>query len=472
MSVIIGENTYTSGVSNVVDDFIEVSQTANCDGYDLTDFESQYIQIDEFEVRMNYTSNGQNHTATIDFDLDLIVGKGYRVEVTDIIRETALGTSVPITGYVAISKDKSFWVESDAYEFKSNATIGNVFIEDQFTGEETPTLLTAKIKVYKLSQYRVEYTDCDGAKGIIEIENEIEPQTLDYVESPNAGGIFPIDPNYSDKFSTILINPTTSPQCTSSKLVQYTPFETSSYNNGFDFFYSLGNIGFFDIKIEGIGGYCELEVFNGAGVSRGIITSTSPPQNGIERFNATSSPSQNNQYWKIVVNTAGANCDPLTTTPTKLVMDLISQSPQNTDGSVLECCPCNEIDFCGSDFVEIEFTNNCGETIKLAIKGKLQGGLYKIQGDAFSTYAGQRIRPITNIEAQYTLIIFQYSDAFFLALQDIIANNLTIKIGAFEYYFETADIAPTWDNLSEYGFASITLIRKDTIKKIRRNCCS
>jgi hypothetical protein len=377
---------------------------------------------------------------------------------------------LPITGYVAISKDKSFWIESDTYEFKSNASIGNVFIQDEFTSEQAPRQLSAKIKVYKLSEHRIEYVDCNGAKGVLEVENEIEEQILDYVDSPNGSPATP-PANYSDKLSTYLINPTSSVRCTSSKLVQYIPFETSSYNNGFDFFYSLGSIGFLDIKIEGIGGYCELEVFNGAGVSRGTITSTTPPQNGIERFNATSTPSENNQYWKLVVNTAGANCDPFSGTPTKLVMDLIFGSSTNTDGSTLECCPCQS-DFCGADFVNIEFINNCGETIKLAIKGKLQGGIYKIQGDAFSTYAGQRIRPITNIEAQYTLIIFQYSDAFFLALQDIIANNLTIKIGAFEYYFETADIAPTWDNMSEYGFASITLIRKDTIKKIRRNCCN
>jgi hypothetical protein len=469
MSVLINGETYTSGVSNVVDDFIEVSQTANCDGYDLTDFESQYIQVDEFEFKVPYVTSFGRNVATIDFDLDLIIGKGYKVEVTDIVRDTG-GSLVPISGYVAISKDKSFWVESDAYEFKSNATIGNVFIQDSTTDEVAPLDLTAKIKVYKLSQYRVEYTDCNGAKGIIEIENEIEPQTLDYVDAPNGSPATP-SANYSDKIGVILINPTTSPQCTSSKLVQYTPFESTSYNSGFDFYYNWANLAstaFLDIKIEGIDGYCELEIFNNSGASVALYNATPSPQTGTERFQFNGAEG----YYKIVVNTAGANCDPLTTTPTKLVMDLISQSPQNTDGSVLECCPCNEIDFCGSDFVEIEFINNCGETIKLAIKGKLQGGLYKIQGDAFSTYAGQRIRPITNIEAQYTLIIFQYSDAFFLALQDIIANNLTMKIGAFEYYFETADIAPTWDNLSEYGFASITLIRKDTIKKIRRNCCN
>jgi hypothetical protein len=466
MSIIINNNEYVSGVSNVEDDFIETTETSNCDGYDLTDFESQYIQVDEFEVKTGYVSNAGTHTATIDIDLDLIVGKGYKIEVVEIVRERPPLIPLPLTGYVAISKDKSFWVESDTYEFKSNANIGNVFIQDVFTSEQTPKQLSAKIKVYKLSEHRIEYVDCDGAKGVLEIENEIEEQTLDYVDSPRGLSATP-PANYSDKFSTYLINPTSSVRCTSSKLVQYIPFETSSYNNGFDFFYSLGSIGFLDIKIEGIDGYCELELFNNSGASVALYPATPSPQTGNERFMFGGAEG----YYKIVVNTAGANCDSFSGTPTKLVMDLIFGSSTNTDGEILECCPCQS-DFCGADFVNIEFINNCGETIKLAIKGKLQGGIYKIQGDAFSTYAGQRIRPITNIEAQYTLIIFQYSDAFFLAIQDIIANNLTIKIGAFEYYFETADIAPTWDNLSEYGFASITLIRKDTIKKVRRNCCN
>jgi hypothetical protein len=122
--------------------------------------------------------------------------------------------------------------------------------------------------------------------------------------------------------------------------------------------------------------------------------------------------------------------------------------------------------------VTVKFTNSCNEEITLSFKGKLQGGVYKIAGEDFTTYSGERVRPVTSIESQYQLIIFEYSDSFFLALQDIIANNLTMTIGSFEYYFLTSDIAPTWDSMSEYGFASITLVKKSSIKKIRKNCCS
>jgi hypothetical protein len=471
MSVIINNRTYTSGVSNVVDNFAELSPTSNCDGYNLSEYESNYIQVDQFEVTAPYVYSFGFNTAVIDFDIDLLISQGYKVEITDTYKEMD-ETLYPVNPYVAISKDKQFWTENTIFDFNSNAVLGNVYIEDGFEGEPIfPSTLNAIIKIYRLSKYRIEYTNCSDVKNVIEVENEIVGQTISYVDSPHGNSVSPVL-SYSDINSPILINPVTSPGCTDSKLVQYIPSEYTEYLSGYEFYYNwenLGSIAFIDVKIEGVDGYCEFELYDENGGLIGTYSSANPPQNGIERFEIGTGFSQ---YLKLVVTKTGAYCDPLHSDPGKLIMDLIVQSPQNTDGVLLECCPCGQIDFCGNDFVEIEFTNNCEEVVKLVFKGKLQGGVYKFAGEEFTTYSGQRIRPTTNIEAQYTLVIFEYSDAFFLALQDIIANNLTMKIAGYEYYFFTSDITPTWDNFSEYGFASITLTRKDTIKKYRRNCCS
>ena len=67
---------------------------------------------------------------------------------------------------------------------------------------------------------------------------------------------------------------------------------------------------------------------------------------------------------------------------------------------------------------------------------------------------------------------FDFFDMAYINLQDIISNNLIMTISGFEYYFLTSDITPTFDNMSEYGFASITLVKKNSIKKIRRACCN
>jgi hypothetical protein len=308
---------------------------------------------------------------------------------------------------------------------------------------------------------------------IIQVQNVIQEQSLSFLDGRQGSPIIP-PADYSDKFDFGLVNLAESPKCLGSKLVQYISIESTNYQSGlgFPFYYNwneLGTIAFLDIKIEGIDGYCILDIKNTNGDPIANLNSINPPQIGIERFEIGN---VNNEYLNIIVSNAGAGCSPPPTDPTKLIMDLIIQSPQNTDGVILECCPCEDIDFCGADKVQIEFTNNCNELVKLVIKGKLQGGVYKFVGDEFTTYSGERIRPTTNIEAQYTLVIFEYSDAFFLAIQDLIANNLTMKIGGYDYYFFTNDITPTWDNFSEYGFASITLTRKDTIKKYRRNCCN
>ena len=473
MSVIINGNTYTSGVSNVEDDFAILSNTANCDGYDFDAYESKYIKVEEIELQDTYQNNFGIYSAFIDYDIELLKDLGYKVEVTDIRRENIDSSIDYLTGYCSLSKDKQYWTENTEYEFISNETLGNVFLTDSITTELQPIFLKATLKIYKLSEYRVEYEDCNEVLQSIQVQNVIEEQSLSFLDGKQGNPVTP-PADYSDKFGFALVNIAESPKCLESKLVQYVSIESTNYQSGlgFPFYYDwseLGSLAFLDLKIEGIDGYCVVDIKNGNGDLIATLNSTNSPQIGTERFEIGN---VNNEYLNIIITSAGAGCSPPPNEPTKLIMDLIVQSPQNTDGVILECCPCQDVDFCGADKVKIEFTNNCNELIKLVIKGKLQGGTYKITGDEFTTYSGERIRPTTNIEAQYNLVIFEYSDAFFLAIQDLIANNLTIKIGAYEYYFFTNDITPTWDNFSEYGFATIALVRKDTIKKIRRNCCN
>ena len=99
MSVIINGNTYTSGVSNVEDEFAVLSNTANCDGYNFDAYESKYIKVEEIELQDTYQNNFGIYSAFIDYDIDLLESIGYKVEVTDIRRENIDSSIDYLTGY-------------------------------------------------------------------------------------------------------------------------------------------------------------------------------------------------------------------------------------------------------------------------------------------------------------------------------------------------------------------------------------
>ena len=71
----------------------------------------------------------------------------------------------------------------------------------------------------------------------------------------------------------------------------------------------------------------------------------------------------------------------------------------------------------------------------------------------------------------YTLVIDEYSDEIYLGLQELISENISIDINGVDYVFDKTTISPQWDKYSQYGFGTFTIIRTDTIKTKRRNCC-
>jgi hypothetical protein len=465
MSVIINGNTYTSGVSNVEDEFGELSPS--CSELAIQSEENYYKLVDTFEVSNGYTNFGGQYISIIDFDV-LNLDSTQKIKVINATRINHDSAPVGIEPYIALSKDKIYWVDGSEYDFNTITTTGNAYIYDSVLSEEAPLLLQATIEVYKLTNKELSYTDCNGASQKLTVERQKLQRSLTYKDAPN-GNIVVVPPIYSEIDSEILVPPAV---FTCNGMIESYDTLDRVYEDytsvGFVFYYEEGETPIFDIKIEGIDGYCDFELQLLDGTFVGVYSSVTPPQTGFELFDMYIPSSYFNQYLKIVVKTGGAGCASMYPTPTK--MTLIQKNKGEFEYG---CCECDAFeDFCGNETVIVEFKNSCSEDVILKIKGKLQGGVYKFLGDEFTTYSGERIRPTTNIEAQYTLVIFEYSDAFFLAIQDLIANNLTMKIGGYDYYFFTNDITPTWDNFSEYGFASITLTRKDTIKKYRRNCCN
>lgn len=461
MAVIINGNSYTSGVSNVEDDFIDLSNGA-CDAVDLSDYNNDYRLIDVFEVKASFL----NGFATINFDV-LELDKTQKILIKNVFVTLSNGDQTQVPFYSAISKDKINWIEDTEYEFNTISTDGNVFIQNESQLENAITL-EATIEVYKLSDTQLEYTDCNGVAQILPVERQKAQRTLDYIDAPKGNATTP-PASYSEIDTDVLVNPDSISCAGDIKVVPILKREITNYNNGFDFYVETTNAyQSYDVKIEGIDGYCEFELTNPNGYSN-ILQSQTPPQTGFEAFQWVASSSNWNQYWTLRPTTGGANCDPITTTPTKLT--LIEKQYLPT-GYTIPCCDCNsDKDFCATDSVELEFINNCGENVKLKIKGKIQGGRYQIQGESFKAYNGETVRPVTDIRAIYDLVIFQYSDSFFLALQDLLADNLTLKVNGIEYLFESQDITPTFDSYSEYGFASISLVKKNSIKRKRRNCC-
>ena len=141
-------------------------------------------------------------------------------------------------------------------------------------------------------------------------------------------------------------------------------------------------------------------------------------------------------------------------------------------------CPCN---VCGDDCgdITIIFHQSCGDAYPLKFNLMVQDGKYNIEGETF-TQGGGIIRPITKIKATYDLVLSEYSDETYLLLMELIADNILIEVvdnidvsnPTTEYYIDTDSLTPTWNFNSKLGTIVIPVIRKDTIRTARRNCCN
>ena len=141
-------------------------------------------------------------------------------------------------------------------------------------------------------------------------------------------------------------------------------------------------------------------------------------------------------------------------------------------------CPCDE---CGDDCggVTIIFHQSCGDSYPLKFNLMVQDGKYNIEGETF-TQGGGIIRPITKIKATYDLVLSEYSDETYLLLMELLADNILMEVvdnidvsnPTTEYYIDTDSLTPTWNFNSKLGTIVIPVIRKDTIRTARRNCCN
>lgn len=133
-------------------------------------------------------------------------------------------------------------------------------------------------------------------------------------------------------------------------------------------------------------------------------------------------------------------------------------------------CICNE-DTTLCDFDKITFYQNCGEVKEVLADFGVYNGAYEFTTKSFTGLNGQIVYPTATQQAVYDLVFNSYSDDFFLELQELIANNVYIKIKGFEYIFRKETFEPAWQNPDLIAQTSIKIIRKNTIKTIKKNCC-
>jgi hypothetical protein len=140
-------------------------------------------------------------------------------------------------------------------------------------------------------------------------------------------------------------------------------------------------------------------------------------------------------------------------------------------------CPCDECgDSCGG--ITIIFHQSCGNAYPLKFNLMIQEGNYTIEGETF-TQGGAIIRPVSKVKATYDLVLSEYSDETYLLLMELLADNVLIEVvdnidtsnPTTEYYIDTDSLTPTWNFNSKLGTIVIPVIRKDTIRTSRRNCC-
>jgi len=141
-------------------------------------------------------------------------------------------------------------------------------------------------------------------------------------------------------------------------------------------------------------------------------------------------------------------------------------------------CPCTD---CGTDCGEITviFHQNCGTQYPLKFNLMIQEGKYNVEGETF-TQGGGLITPITKIHATYDFVISEYSDETYLVLMNLIADNILIEVvdnidvsnPTTEYYINKEAFAPNWNFNSKLGSLTLPVIKKDSIRTSRRNCCN
>jgi len=139
-------------------------------------------------------------------------------------------------------------------------------------------------------------------------------------------------------------------------------------------------------------------------------------------------------------------------------------------------CPCACPVNCGD--ITVIFNQSCGGDVALKLNLQIQQGNYSIEGDSF-TQGDSIIRPITKTKATYELVISEYSDEVYLALMDLIGNNEYIEVvdnidplnPETVYYVDLERLDPNWNFNSKLGSMVIPVIKKDSIKTFRRNCC-
>ncbi|MFN5835070.1 MAG: hypothetical protein ACK459_15165 [Akkermansiaceae bacterium] len=141
-------------------------------------------------------------------------------------------------------------------------------------------------------------------------------------------------------------------------------------------------------------------------------------------------------------------------------------------------CPCSD---CGTDCGDITviFHQNCGASYPLKFNLMIQEGKYDIEGETF-TQGGGLITPITKIKANYDFVISEYSDETYLLLMELIADNILIEVvdnidtgnPTTQYYINKEAFAPNWNFNSKLGSLVLPVIKKDSIRTSRRNCCN
>ena len=141
-------------------------------------------------------------------------------------------------------------------------------------------------------------------------------------------------------------------------------------------------------------------------------------------------------------------------------------------------CPCTE---CGEDCGEITviFHQSCGDQYPLKFNLMIQEGKYDVDGETF-TQGGELITPITKIKANYDFVISEYSDETYLLLMELIADNILIEVvdnidtgnPTTQYYINKDSFAPNWNFNSKLGSLTLPVIKKDSIRTSRRNCCN
>ncbi len=141
-------------------------------------------------------------------------------------------------------------------------------------------------------------------------------------------------------------------------------------------------------------------------------------------------------------------------------------------------CPCECTEICG-DKLKVNFYQNCGNDTTLFLNASVHAGTYDSSGDSYTPNNGVAVRPVVKQAAKYTFTIYKYSDEVWLALQELISNNVSIEIfdnhnlssPSTRYNFDLESFQPTWDTYSKYGYVNLTIIRIDTVKTIRK-CCN